>query len=207
MDSTKPDPRCTIFPRCADANAPSAPPASERLFPNTTFPVERTEGSNSRNRCLQKLRKDENRFDVRLKRNSQEDHQGSKQPKASFCKNYSPWMEFQVFFTAGNPGKTCLTNGIKSRGLVVAIKQNKKNGIDKTHHLVKTAHSNVAMLMHAWADTNAIFLVYEIMSINLERLYSVVNLKEPDIAFICALVGTQQVGGTPEAGDTISRQD
>jgi hypothetical protein len=91
------------------------------LFPNTTLPGESTEGSNSRNRRLQKQRKDQNRFDVGVKRNSQEEHQGSKQPKAPFCKNYSPWMEFQMFFAEGNPGKTYLVNGIKSRGLVIAI--------------------------------------------------------------------------------------
>lgn len=188
MDSTEADRRCTVFPRSADANAPSAPPASEQFFSNTTFPGERTEASNGHNHRIQKQRKDENRFDVGVKRNSQKEHQSPKRPKAPFCKNYSPWMEFQVFFAEGNPGKTRLANGFKSRGLVVAIKEYKKNGIDKTHHLVKTAHSNVVELMYAWADTNAIFLAYELMSINLEQLYSVVNLKEPDIAFICAQV-------------------
>lgn len=53
---------------------------------------------------------------------------------------------------------------------------------------MKTAHSNVVELMYAWADANSIFLAYKIMSINLEQLYSVINLKEPDIAFICAQV-------------------
>jgi hypothetical protein len=93
MDSTELDKRYTIFPRSADANAPSAlsaPSTSKQLFPNTTLPRERTEGSNGRNRRLQKQHKDQNRFDVGVKRNSQEEHQGSKQPKAPFCKNYSP---------------------------------------------------------------------------------------------------------------------
>lgn len=87
MDSDEPDKRCTIFPRSADANAPSAP---EQSSPNTTVHRERNEGSNGRNRRLRKQRQDENRFDVSVKRNSQEEHQGSKQLKVAFCKNYSP---------------------------------------------------------------------------------------------------------------------
>lgn len=75
-----------------------------------------------------------------------------------------------------------------SRGMIVAIKQYNKNGIDKTHLLVKTTHSNVVALMYAWADNNVIFLAYELMTISLEQLYSVVNLKEPDVAFICSQV-------------------
>jgi hypothetical protein len=188
MDSTEPDKRCTIFPRSADANAPLAPPESEQFFPATSSPGPKTEASNGQNRRLQKQRKDESRFHVGIKRNSREEHQPSKQPKAPFCKDYGPRMDFHVFFAEGSPGKTCLANGIKSRGLVVAIKQYNKNGIDKTHHLVKTTHSNVVELMYAWADNNVIFLAYELMTINLEQLYSVVNLKELDIAFICSQV-------------------
>jgi hypothetical protein len=100
-------------------------------------------------------------------------------------------MEFQIFLAEGSPGKTCLANSTESPGLVVAIKEYKKNGIDKSPHLLRPANSNVVDLMYAFSDDNVIYLAYEYMPVNLEQLHSSIILREPDIALICIQVNSQ----------------
>jgi hypothetical protein len=68
----------------------------------------------------------------------------------------------------GSPGKTCLANSTESLGLVVAIKEYKKNGIDKSCYLLRPTNSNVVDLMYVFSDDKVIYLAYEYMLVNLE---------------------------------------
>ena len=121
------------------------------------------------------------------------DHENLKKAQAPFCKNVSPWLKFQKFMTESQAGKTCVAHRFDVPSDVVAIKQYKSSGIDKTSNLIQTSHINIVNLVDSFCETKAIYLVYELMQVSLEQLHSAFALNDADIAFIC-----QEVGGIPK---------
>ena len=69
--------------------------------------------------------------------------------------------------------------------MVVAIKEYKTSGIDKTCHLKMISHPNVVNLLDAFEQSRILYLAYELMDLSLEQLQSGIQLKESDLAFIC----------------------
>ncbi|KAJ6133134.1 hypothetical protein N7471_008349 [Penicillium samsonianum] len=102
-----------------------------------------------------------------------------------FCKDHTPWIKYQKFKEGAKPGKTCLAYVTDSPGRVVAIKEYKTSGIDKTCHLKMISHPNIVNLLDAFEQSRTLYLAYEVMDLSLEQLQSGIQLKESDLAFIC----------------------
>lgn len=110
-----------------------------------------------------------------------------------FCKDHTPWMKYQKFKEGAKPGKTCLAYATDSPGRVVAIKEYKTSGIDKTCHLKMISHPNVVNLLDAFEQSRILYLAYELMDLSLEQLQSGIQLKESDLAFICKEVSYRSI--------------
>lgn len=121
------------------------------------------------------------------------DHENPKKAQAVFCKDVSPWLKFQKFMAESQTGKTCVAHRFDVPSDVVAIKQYKYSGIDKTSNLIPTSHLNIVNLVDLFCESKFIYLVYELMQVSLEQLHSVFALNDANIAFIC-----QEVGGIPK---------
>ena len=108
-----------------------------------------------------------------------------KRQSTEFCKPCIPWIRYTPFTMEGKPGKTCLAYDKNRPGDVVAIKQYRVGGINKSQHLLRTSHQNLVNLLDSFKDGRTIYLAYEHMSISLEQLHSGFQLQELHISFIC----------------------
>lgn len=120
-----------------------------------------------------------------VKGTAKADEPGPKRQAPLFCKDHTPWIKYQRFKQGAKPGKTCLAYATDSPGTVVAIKEYKTSGIDKTCHLKMISHPNIVNLLDAFEQSRILYLAYELMDISLEQLQSGIQLKESDLAFIC----------------------
>ncbi|KAJ5733293.1 hypothetical protein N7533_013740 [Penicillium manginii] len=108
-----------------------------------------------------------------------------KKAQTSFCLNTSPWVKYQKFMAENIAGKTCIAHQSDSPREIVAIKQYRSSGIDKTGNLLPTSHPNLVNLVNSFCESTVVYLVYELMEVSLEQLHSGMTLKEADIAFVC----------------------
>lgn len=173
--------RCTIFPRAEDLNEADG---AVNTLPVTNHPGKKDDSS--RVPRIQEKR----RFWLGL---PVKDNISSKKTQTQFCQNSSPWLRYQKFMTESNVGKTCIANQKDSPKDIVAIKQYRSSGIDKTGNLLHTSHPNIVNLIDSFFEYSVVHLAYELMEISLEQLHSGVTLKESDIAFVCKEV-RQNVG-------------
>ncbi|KAL4925803.1 kinase-like domain-containing protein [Aspergillus undulatus] len=166
--------RITQFPRSGDA-VPLA------LFK----PTEDTQNPVVLPNRLQKRAKPIRRIQLPIKRTTEEPGPASKRLAApALCKQGTPWSHFKICMQ-GDPGKACLAYNISSPGIVVAIKQYRNTGIDKTQYLMEVCDTNVISILTVFVDQATIYIAYERMDVTLEQLHSSVNLDEVDIGFIC----------------------
>ncbi|CAG8897546.1 unnamed protein product [Penicillium egyptiacum] len=121
---------------------------------------------------------------VPVKRAAKADEPRPKRQTPLFCKDHTPWMKYQKFKEEAQPGKTCLAYVTDSPGMVVAMKEYKTSGIDKTSHLKMISHPNIVNLLDAFEQSRTLYLAYELMDLSLEQLQSGIQLKESDLAFI-----------------------
>lgn len=166
--------RCTTFPRSSEVQDISlGNPTSEILSDKTTGV-----------RRLQKRRMPQQQLQMPIKYIENSEGPCEKRPTLTFLKDHNPWMKYQKFKKEAEPGKTCLAYHIDSPGMVVAIKEYKTGGINKTYHLQKIIHPNIVNLLDAFEESKTLYLVYELMELSLEQLQSGILLKESDLAFI-----------------------
>ncbi|KAJ6024791.1 hypothetical protein N7540_005588 [Penicillium herquei] len=191
------DNRSTLFPRGSEVSTeenettpiPDATSDRRTRFPRH-YEIESTvnlaQNVAGPSRRLQKRFQPVNRLQIPLKRTIDSVNQpNSKRPASLFCKSHTPWIKYQKFRKEGSPGKTCLAYSTDSLGTVVAMKEYKISGIDKTCHLQMIDHPNIVNLIDAFEESRTIYLAYEIMELSLEQLQSGIHLKESDLSFIC----------------------
>ncbi|CAG8882584.1 unnamed protein product [Penicillium egyptiacum] len=167
------DNRCTVFPRSTEIG-------------DSEFDTRNI--SQSQNREVRRLKKrhlPERWLQLPVKRTAKADEPRPKRQTPVFCKDHTPWMKYQKFKEGAKPGKTCLAYVTDSPGMVVAMKEYKTSGIDKTHHLKMISHPNIVNLLDAFEQSRTLYLAYELMDLSLEQLQSGIQLKESDLAFIC----------------------
>lgn len=170
--ASSPENRCTLFPKSFEIDHL---PDSRHFFQNN-------DAGESTQR-LKKRHQAPSPLPLPVKQASIESP--SKRQGISLCKSRNPWIDYQKFKDSGIPGKTCLAILNSSPGRIVAIKEYRSGGIDRTRYLIRTSNKNIVNLIDIFSEAKIFYFVYELMEVSLRQLHSGITLKDTEIAFIC----------------------